>query len=298
MKTLLKIIALLGCLPVSAQQDPSYAQYLNNPVLINPGYAGINNRFQTTVGHRNQWAGFDGNPTTINVSGHLSFLNNKVGVGLVALQDRVGDIRNTEVSMLYAYKIAFGQSTLSFGLQAGMLLYRNDFGRITPRDPGDPTFNFVNQSSYNVGGGIVLKSEKYFIGFSAPRLMKATIDMGGQPMEIYRQHYYLVASYMVHLAEAVWLKPSVLLRATNGLPVSADLNFNINLDQHFTAGLLTRNFHTYGALMQVNFLNYRIGYVFELPTGKSLGQHYKSHEISLSATFALWGAHDRNTYNY
>lgn len=282
----------------SAQQDPAYAQYLNNPLIINPAYAGINNRLQATIGHRNQWAGFEGNPTTTNASAHFSAFKNKVGVGLVALQDRAGDFRNTEVSMVYSYKIVFNETTLSFGLQAGMLLYRNDLGLINPRDPGDPTFDFVNQSSYNVGGGIMLKNEKFLFGLSAPRLMKATIDMGGQKMEVYRQHYYMVGSYLFHLSDAVWLKPSMLLRHTEGLPISADLNLNLNLDQHFTAGVLTRSFHTYGALVQVNFLNYRIGYVFELPTDKSLGQRYTSHEISLSASFALWGDHERGHMNY
>lgn len=297
-----KIIFLAGafwCTAAMAQQDPAYAQYLSNPLVINPAYAGINNRFQATVGHRNQWAALDGNPTTINASAHLSVFRNKVGLGLVGLQDRIGDIRNSEISMVYSYKLVFKESTLSFGLQAGMLVFRNNVGQVNPYDSGDPLFGALNQSSYNIGGGVMLKSERFMLGFSAPRLMKATVDLGsGQQLEVYRQHYYLLGSYMIHLAEAVWLKPSVLLRATAGMPVSADVNFNVNLDQHFTAGVLTRSFHTYGALVQVNFLQYRLGYVFEVPTSRSLGQRYASHEISFSSAFALWGNHDRNAVNY
>jgi hypothetical protein len=28
------------CSPAMAQQDPLYAQYINNPILLNPAYAG------------------------------------------------------------------------------------------------------------------------------------------------------------------------------------------------------------------------------------------------------------------
>jgi len=32
---------------VHAQQDPLYAQYLNNPIVLNPAYAGSNQMWQT-----------------------------------------------------------------------------------------------------------------------------------------------------------------------------------------------------------------------------------------------------------
>jgi len=66
-----------------AQQDPLYAQYLFNPLLINPAYSGLNNNFNGTVGYRTQWMGLEGQPQTMNVSLHSSFVQNKVGAGLI-----------------------------------------------------------------------------------------------------------------------------------------------------------------------------------------------------------------------
>ena len=45
MKNLLLLILLAGALQVTAQQDPIYAQYINNPLAINPAFAGSNNMF-------------------------------------------------------------------------------------------------------------------------------------------------------------------------------------------------------------------------------------------------------------
>lgn len=41
-KLFLTAILLVAYLIGESQQDPIYAQYLNNPVLLNPAYTGIN----------------------------------------------------------------------------------------------------------------------------------------------------------------------------------------------------------------------------------------------------------------
>jgi Type IX secretion system membrane protein PorP/SprF len=42
-----------------AQQDPLYGLYLNNPLVINPAYTGIDNNLAAFTSCRNQWPGFD-----------------------------------------------------------------------------------------------------------------------------------------------------------------------------------------------------------------------------------------------
>ena len=59
-KLLLVCMAALGLSRTAdAQIDPLYAQYLNNPMLINPAYAGLNNNLNIGVSFRKQWAGFE-----------------------------------------------------------------------------------------------------------------------------------------------------------------------------------------------------------------------------------------------
>jgi len=286
-----------------AQLDPLYAQYLNNPILLNPAYTGINNRFNAVVAYRKQWASFDGSPTTFSFASHMSFReNNKVGAGLIAVVDKIGDSRNTEISGTYSYKLDLGKNsgekTLSFGLQAGMMNFRNDLTSVYPRDPNDPAFAFVNESRFNLGAGVMVKTETYLLGFSAPRIIPTTIGQGGQKIQVYGQHFYLLGSYVFYLSEYVRLKPSVLVKATHGAPVSADLNFNLNLEQRYTVGILTRNFTTYGLLVQMNIKDYRVGYVFEAPTNNSLGTPFTSHEISISLAMRVLSSHSSTFSNF
>src|SRR6476620_6299690 len=122
MKKLLLFTALaFGTFLSKAQIDPLYAQYLNNPLLINPAYSGIHNNLNATASYRKQWAGFDGSPSTFNVNAHSSFNINKMALGLIVLSDKVGVNANTEVQATYAYKLDLNGKFLSFGLQAGMI---------------------------------------------------------------------------------------------------------------------------------------------------------------------------------
>src|SRR5687767_4645722 len=164
-KFLLFAVCILGLHGMSnAQIDPLYAQYLNNPLLINPAYSGLNNNLNAGVTYRKQWAGFDGSPTTYNVNAHTSLFDNKMGVGLIVLKDIAGANSNTEVHGTYAYRLDLDQKFFSFGLQAGFISFKGD-GQLNPFDKGDPAFtgnqNFTKPS---FGAGVILNSERYFFG--------------------------------------------------------------------------------------------------------------------------------------
>src|SRR5690606_19799535 len=118
-KALLFAIFVLAGFSGQAQIDPLYAQYLSNPMLINPAYAGLNNNLNASISFRKQWAGFEGSPTTYNINGHTSLLDNRMGIGLMVVSDKIGINNNTEVHGTYAYRIDLDQKYLSFGLQAG-----------------------------------------------------------------------------------------------------------------------------------------------------------------------------------
>ena len=97
-KLLLSALIFGICYASEAQIDPLYAQYLSNPLLINPAYSGLNNNLNIGVTYRKQWAGFDGSPATYNVNGHTSLLDNRMGVGLIVVRDNIGINSNTEVT--------------------------------------------------------------------------------------------------------------------------------------------------------------------------------------------------------
>jgi len=97
----------------------------------------------------------------------------------------------------------------------------------------------------------------------------------------------------------VVLKPSVLLKAATGSPLSTDLNVNFIIDRNYSAGLYTRSFNTYGITAQVNFLEkYRLTYALEVPTGQSVGAQFITNEIMLSFRTSVFTYHDQSPSNF
>lgn len=296
MKKILLFTAFALCSIVSrAQIDPLYAQYLNNPLLINPAYSGIHNNFNAAASYRKQWAGFDGSPSTFNVNAHSSFNNNKMGLGLIVLKDEIGSNANTEIQATYAYKLDLQGKYFSFGLQAGVVNFKSSNGDLNPYDPGDPafagTFNFTKPS---FGAGAILHSDKYLVGVSVPRMLKSNVSIGDIEAELYSQHYYIVGAYNIFLNEHLRIKPSVLLKGVRGARLSTDLNFALNIDERYTAGVFTRNFNTYGLLAQMKINDtYRFGYALEVPSNNSVGTKFTSHEFMIGINLSLFNFHDR-----
>jgi type IX secretion system PorP/SprF family membrane protein len=290
------LIVFLGISLTSwSQTDPLYAQYLNNPLLINPAYSGLNNNLSASATYRKQWAGFDGSPTTFNVNGHTSLRDNRMGVGLIILKDNIGANSNTEVHATYAYRLDLEGKKLSFGLQAGMVNFRSDNSELNPYDPNDPLFEQnQNISKASFGAGAILSSDKYLIGISVPRMLKATSTFDEKEVQLYSQHFYLMGAYIIYFNEHIRFKPSVLLKGVKGSKLSADLNFSANIDEKYMAGVFTRNLNTFGLLAQMKIgETLRFGYTFEMPSNKSVGARFTSHEFMVGLNLAVFDFHDK-----
>lgn len=283
-----------------AQIDPLYAQYLNNPMLINPAYAGLNNNLNAGITYRKQWAGFDGSPTTYNLNAHTSLFDNRMGVGLIVLKDNVGISSNTEVHGTYAYRLDLDQKFLSFGLQAGFISFKTNNGDLKPWDIDDPAFS-ENQdiTKPSFGAGLILHSERYFIGLSVPRMLKAKATFSDLETELYSQHFYAMGAYIFYINEHIRLKPSVLLKSVKGSPISTDVNFAVNFEEKITAGVYTRNLNAYGLMGQIKFGgSYRFGYAFEVPAGNSVGARFTTHELSFGLNLAMFAFHRTSITNF
>lgn len=302
MKRLLLLFGLVitfGTHRAIAQQDPLYSLYITNPITINPAYTGINDRFTGYVNSRLQWAGFDGNPQTHAFGAHSSVRNNKMGLGIQIVQDNIGENSNTAFGFSYAYRLALNEGTLSFGMQAGMINYKSDNSELRIRQPNDPVFNNFSEVKFNAGAGFLYKNERTMLGLSVPRLINNAVSIGGQDISVYEQHYYLFASRLMYINENVSFKPSVLLRAVKGSPLSTDVNLNFLIQNKFTVGAYTRNLLAYGVLAQVDFLQaYRLAYIFEIPGGKAVETRFTTHEVMISINLAIFDFHDRSMSNF
>lgn len=301
MKKLLPLVCLFISFQAAAQQDPIYSQYMLNPQVINPAYSGLSNNLSLNASYRMQWMGLEGQPNTFNLNGNTSLLDNKAGAGFMFSHDQIGNTRNTEVNGSFAYKLEFGHDrTLSFGMQAGVLNFRIDNSELNIYDEDDEAFmNNETGTTFNVGAGVIFKGQDFLLGLSVPRMLPTTFKSGDSEFELYSQHFYLFGAYVFYLNSQVKFKPTAMVRAVQGATPSTDVGANFIFNSIHTAGVFTRNFKTYGLLIQTLYREkFRFGYVFELPTNKSVGTNFTTHEISLGMRLSVFSFHDTTISNF
>lgn len=284
MKLILLLTGMLVLNSGLAQQDPLYSQYINNPFVINPAYGGMNNNLSASINYRYQWAGFEGSPTTVNANAHMSLMDNRMGAGFMVISDRLGAQSTTEFFGTYSYRLPLNKkSTLAFGLQGGLSNYQTENSKVNPQDPTDPLFQgTISKTTPNLGAGLIVSSDRYFLSFSVPRMLESTLQRDNLTASQYSRHLYMMGSYILFIGEHLRLRPSMLYKAVAGGPASVDLNAALIIHENYQAGILTRNFHTYGLFGQAIFKDsFRIGYVMEVPMENSVGTNFITHEIMI-----------------
>ena len=111
---------------MNAQQVPMYTHYMNNTLVVNPGYAGSRDALTVTALHRSQWVDFKGAPLTQTITMHSPLANQHIGLGLSVLNDRIGPVNNTSVIADFAYIMRLNEkSKLAFGLSAGANIFQS-----------------------------------------------------------------------------------------------------------------------------------------------------------------------------
>ena len=258
-----------------AQQMPQFAQYMFNTISINPAYAGSRETLSVVGLHRSQWVGANGGPTTQTLSVHSPLKNDRMGLGFSMINDTPGYENFIYAYVDFSYSIYTSQNTkLSFGLKGGFTHYNLDDAFLNnPIVTSDPFFgNYADKWNPNVGIGFLLHSNKWYVGLSAPRVIKTDYNLTQENSNVdyialERLSYYFSGGYVFDLNQNVKLKPSLLIKATNGAPISIDLNANFLFNEKFWLGgsyRFNENTASIGALVDFQISNeFRIGYAYE-----------------------------------
>lgn len=280
-KLLLIAIIFFTILRVHAQHDNLYSQYMFNGLLINPAYAGSADVLSATAVYRNQWVGFNGAPKTGTFSLHTPLINKKLNVGLIFITDQYGITTQNVINGVFAYRLFFKKSSLSFGLQAGINFTRNNWNTIQTTTPGDVVFTnqYSQQNIPQAGFGIYYKAQKFYAGFSSPELLSI-----GLANTVYRSAL-LTAGYLINVSDDVKIKPSVLVKYIKNSPVEVDINTNV----YFKAFGIGYSYRTNDAMVflatcQIN-KQFSVGYSYDYTTSHLKTFVRGSHEIMLKYDF-------------
>jgi len=289
---ILQLLALL-LLPMisSGQQEPQFTQYMYNTISINPAFAGYREFLVINILNRNQWVGIDGAPVTQTFSAHSLIPGTKLGVGLSVINDKLGYEKNTNASLDVSYTInlsKFEEYRLSFGFKAGASRYDIDQSLINdPIAGNDPFFNNVSYKwNPNFGAGLYFRSESAYIGFSVPKLINYVNNTDLEYVDLNRVSYYINGGYLFDKFKNVKIKPTFLLKYTNGAPFSADFTANAFINEQLWLALMYRTNDSFGALANFKIVDgIFIGYAYDFVTSGLNPYTSGSHEVLLNFKF-------------
>ena len=298
MKTLKKISLLLvlttSSFTMFAQQDAMFTHYMYNTLAVNPGYAGSRDALTATGLHRSQWVSFEGAPVTQTVTLHSPMLNNKMGIGLSVVNDKIGPTKNTAAYLDLAYAIRVSEKgKLAFGLKGGINFMQANLNTLELDQQNDAAFqeNVTSKMLPNFGFGIYYYLPKFYVGVSAPKLLennfKTNSSTGSVNLVNEQRHYFLIAGTVLKLSNAVELKPTTFVKVTNGAPIEGDITASFIFNKKLLVGGMFRTGDAAGILIGYNFTEqFHAGYSFDWSYGlKTFKYNQGSHEIMLSYDF-------------
>jgi len=309
MKKISLIITIL-CLyffKVQAQQDPQYSMYMFNGQYINPAYVGSKKALDLTGIYRYQWAGanFDGSPQSMSVGLNTPLKKDQYALGVYTGYDHIGYVDMYNLVGQFAYRITANKTKISLGVQGGFYHYNNNKTSHDLFDSNDDVFASENSLFIpNVGAGIYIYSDRYYIGASVPHILNMSLssklENAAANSDINRQyrHYMFTAGVVIGKETSfIKFKPSILAKYVQGVNDNIpDFDFNANflfIDRFWLgAGVRTGGDEVgpyfsdvVGMFECLITQQLRVGYAYDYSLSNINNFTTGSHELMLGYTF-------------
>ncbi len=284
------LLIAVGPVVVQAQLRPVFSQYMFNPLVVNPAYAGADDALNLTLAARSQWSGLEGAPETFTFSSHAPFPRRRIGAGIVCINDRIGVHKNFSLQAVAAYHLRLARRTsVSFGLQAGYRNVRADYLSLDGNAAGDPRIpaSAVSASHFDVGAGLFLKAKNMQAGISVPGFIpakwavndSATVKAGIRTVQLFSR-------YTVKLNEVLDFVPSCFLMYSKGVSPMVDVNGGVSVYDVLYTGVSWRIGESVGALLRAGVTpQLNIGYSYDVVTGPVESVAGASHEVTINYLF-------------
>ncbi len=322
MRKLLCGLVLFTCsFAATSQQDYQFNQFFNDQVSLNPGATGLSDNCLGLF-YRQQWSGFSGNPNTFLVNYHQPVKMLKGGLGISALNDRIGNqqnavyaapgdtspigvsesdgyaLTNNAVRLNYSFHIPnVGPGKLGIGLglgyqgtKAGDDWYAIDRADL---DSSIPSARDDNAGSFDLNLGLFYKTPKFWAGLSSTHLTAQ--DLSGTSFDFaVSRHYYFMTGYEADLNPDWKLLPSLMVKS-DAVSTSVDVNVRGLWNDFVWAGVSVRT--GIDAVSPMAGLNYplpgsqtlehsiQFGYSYDVTLSDVKNYSSGSHELFLGYCF-------------
>jgi type IX secretion system PorP/SprF family membrane protein len=236
---------------IRAQQRPQYTQYIFNNYLLNPALSGMENYTDLKIGHRQQWQGIKGAPTTTFVSAHMvlgdkylwrnalslpengdppmgrNYTQNYTaspahhGIGFIGMNDKAGPLSFLDLAVTYAYHLKLQNTlNLSVGTTIGISRTSIDVNALILENPNDPALSNAGKTQVkpDLGLGMWLYGARFFAGASVQQILQQEISFSpeyNKGREV--GHYFLTAGYKLFVDDEISATPSLMLKKVGNI---------------------------------------------------------------------------------
>jgi type IX secretion system PorP/SprF family membrane protein len=301
---------------IRAQQRPQYTQYIFNNFLLNPALSGMENYTDLKIGHRQQWQGIKGAPTTTFVSAQMvlgdkylwrnalslpengdppmgrNYTQNYTaspahhGIGFIGMNDKAGPLSFLDLAVTYAYHLKLQNTlNLSVGTAIGISRTSIDVNALILENPNDPALSNAGKTQVkpDLSLGVWLYGARFFAGASVQQILQQDISFSpeyNQGREV--GHYFLTAGYKLFVDDEISATPSLMLKKVGNIPISYDANIKVAFKDRFWLGGSYRKGDSFAALAGINFSNvFNITYSYDYATSRLRSYTSGSHELVL-----------------
>ncbi len=279
-----------------SQQDPIFSQYMFNPFVVNPAYAGSRDAVSTVFLYRTQWVGVDGAPKTASLSMHSPVKATKMAWGINLISDRIGPTSTTFIQGTYAYRMRFLGGKLAMALRAGYLTSTYDKSSLSfaiDADRNNET-GVTRAGVPNFDFGLYYHTPTFFLGLAASHLnqptfnfsTEAALNNGTNGFVINMQPHLIASSgFVVNLTHDIKLKPSIYVKYMNNAPLNADANLSVLIKKRVWLGASFSSDGSLAGMVEINATDFiRLGYAYDVWVSSSVAQMH-THEIFIGYDF-------------
>lgn len=318
----LRILAILAIitsavLPGKAQNDPQYAQYWAIPTFYNPAYAGSLEFIRIRLGANLQWLGIKNAPRTFNGNADMQLKLGKkqrMGVGIIAMQERIGLFDNLMIGAQAAYQIRALKGVFSIGIQPAYYSVKfrgtdvyipegDDFHQ--PDDEALPKQD-VSGGAFDLSVGVSYTHKYFSVGVSALHLLEPKVDLQqegqseteqAQFSTVIQRQLYFTADGNIPIRNSLFsLQPSLLVR-TNFSNFSAEITMRATFKRLFWAGVGYRWKDALSVMAGAEFKNFFLGYAYSYPFSAINRASSGSHELVAGYMIKLnYGEKNKNKH--
>lgn len=300
-------IILISCLcfliKVNAQ-DPSFSQYFENPLYINPAFAGSKEAPRIITNFRNQNPAIPGAFITYGASFDYYFNKITSGIGLSYTADKAGEAQmsNSIISGMYSYKVNVNKNfSFNSGIQVSYIQNTLNWQTFTFGDQIDNKQGFVYPTNEKVPLYSSLHTFDFsagFIGYTKNFVSGITLNHLTQPSSshylgedklYYKISFFYAGNYLLKKEpkNELFLSPNIIYqRQQQFQQIEGGLCFNKN---PLTLGILYRNtIENTDALVLLTGINtkiFRLVYSYDINLSKFVNLIGGSHEFSLYLLF-------------